>query len=424
MDESHNEIQPEPDHTATKTSEMPAASSPSDVSGESPRRWRKAGIGVAMAALAVVSGLIGALAAGAVDDDDGADDGVVPVAQGSLDTSSDDAGSESASGSNGQIDESLSQAASEVLPSVVSIGADGARGAGQGSGVIISEDGLVLTNNHVAAIADGRSGQLSVTLADGTTTAAEIVGRDPLTDLAVVQLDEENLGDLTPASLGSSADLVVGDTVLAVGSPLGLEGSVTSGIVSALNRPITLSGAPTLRGEPSPAAVIDAIQTDAAVNPGNSGGPLVNADGEVVGINTAIASLAGASGGPSGSIGLGFAIPIDEAQRIVDQLVEEGEVTHAYMGVQLADQAPVRQGRGEEGAQGAVIVAVEPDGPADDAGLREGDIVTAVDGEAVEDAAALTAAVRSHAPGDEINVTVDRDGEEQTFTLTLASLAE
>lgn len=424
MDESLNEIQREYGQTAPGTAEMPAASPQHDAPREDRRRRRRAAIGAGAAVLAVVSGLIGALGASALDEDGSADDDVLPVAQGSLDTSSEDAGSESAPGGNGQSDESLSQAASEVLPSVVSIGANGVRGAGQGSGVIVSDDGLVLTNNHVVAIADGQSGQLSVTLADGTTVAAEIVGRDPLTDLAVLQLDDEDLGDLTSASLGRSADLVVGDTVLAVGSPLGLEGSVTSGIVSALNRPITLSGAPTPGRQPSPVAVIDAIQTDAAVNPGNSGGPLVNADGEVVGINTAIASLAGATGGPSGSIGLGFAIPIDEAQRIVDQLVEEGEVTHAYMGVQLADQAPVRQGGSEDVAAGAVIVAVEPGSPADEAGLREGDIVTAVDDEVVEDAAALTTVVRSHAPGDEVSVTVDRDGEAQTFTLTLATLSE
>jgi putative serine protease PepD len=316
-------------------------------------------------------------------------------------------------------DEPLSQVAATVLPSVVSISFESNAGAGQGSGVVISSDGQILTNNHVVAeAADG--GSLSVTFSDGTTADADIVGRDPATDLAVIQA--QDVSDLTAAKLGNSDDLHVGDTVLAIGSPLGLDGSVTSGIVSALNRSITLA-------EPTPqspfgddqssgggSAVIDAIQTDAAINPGNSGGALINANGEVVGINTAIASLAGGGAGAGqqgGNIGVGFAIPIDAARSIADQLVTDGEVQHAFLGVRIGD--------GESGT-GAVIGSVEEGQPAAEAGLQEGDVITKVDDQDIQDATALTAAIRSHKPGDKVTVTYTRDGDEHTAEVTLAEL--
>jgi putative serine protease PepD len=413
---------PGPGPVAGPTPEPFAPSpSPGSASARGPRghlSWNGRTVrGVALAGLAVASGLVGAAGALALDDDDPGS----TVLPSSRETEPDVAPTR---GSQTDSDDPRSQAAAAVLPSVVSVSVGEGIG-GQGSGVLISEDGLVLTNNHVVAAESRRAG-LSVTLSDGTTTSAEIVGRDPATDLAVSQLDDtDDLGELVPAELGSSGDLVVGDTVLAVGSPLGLDGSVTSGIVSAVNRAITLSAEqrPFSQGEePSPVAVIDAIQTDAAVNPGNSGGPLVNADGEVVGINTAIASLADGASAQSGNIGLGFAIPIDEAKRIVEQLVDEGEVSHAYLGVLLADGTG-RQGD-EDGADasGAVIARVESDGPADEAGVRRGDIVTAVDDQTVRDAASLTAAIRSHDPGDEVTLTVERDGEETTLDVTLGTL--
>jgi putative serine protease PepD len=327
------------------------------------------------------------------------DDGSDPVvaAQSSLDVPADPV-------ARADSDEPLAQAAAEVLPSVVSVATADGRSAGEGSGVIISSDGLVLTNNHVVALVADGGGELEVTLPDGSTAPATIEGRDPASDLAVIRVEGQE--GLTAATFGSSADLRVGETVLAVGSPLGLDGSVTAGIVSAVGRAITLGDDPT-----APAAVVSAIQTDAAINPGNSGGALVNADGEVVGINTANASLAQSMGGQSGSIGLGFAIPIDEARDIAGQLIDDGEATHAYLGVQSA-----------ESEDGVTLAAVMGDGPAAEAGLEEGDVVTAIDDTRVTDVASLTAAIRSHDPGDEVTVHITRGGEDQEVTVTLGTL--
>jgi putative serine protease PepD len=320
----------------------------------------------------------------------------------------------------GAVDEPLSQAAAAVLPSVVSVGVEAGGQRGSGSGVVISADGQILTNDHVVAQAGAGDAGLTVTFSDGTTAEAEIVGRDPATDLAVIEA--RGAGDLTPATLGRSADLNVGDTVLAIGSPLGLDGSVSSGIVSAVDRSITLRGgqeAPSPRGGADETrgagstAVIDAIQTDAAINPGNSGGALTNADGEVVGINTAIASLAQSPGTQGGNIGVGFAIPIDTARDIAEQLVDTGSVTHAYLGVSIVDAGP---------GAGALVGAVEEGQPAEAAGLEEGDVIVAVDDVDVADAAGLTAAVRTHSPGDEVALTVLRDGDERVLDATLGEL--
>ncbi|HKY65418.1 MAG TPA: trypsin-like peptidase domain-containing protein [Acidimicrobiales bacterium] len=359
------------------------------------------------AGLMLVSATGGALVALGLDDDDG----TTPVAS-SLATP--------AASDGDTATEPLSQAAAAVLPSVVSISFESGQVAGSGSGIVISEDGQILTNNHVVAqAADG--GSLGVTFSDGSTADAEIVGRDPATDLAVIQA--QDVSGLTPATLGSSSDLQVGDTVLAIGSPLGLDGSVSAGIVSALNRAITLQGEDPQQQSPfggqsaGPAdtAVIDAIQTDAAINPGNSGGALINADGEVVGINTAIASLAQGTSSEGGNIGVGFAIPIDTARDLAQQLIDHGSVTHAYLGVSIADA---------DTGSGALVGGVEEGQPAAEAGLREGDVITKVDDKDVTDAASLTAAVRSKAPGDEVQVTFTRDGDSQTAEVTLGELPE
>jgi putative serine protease PepD len=303
--------------------------------------------------------------------------------------------------------------AAEVLPSVVSITIEVQGGEGQGSGVVLSSDGLILTNNHVASEAQN-GGDMTVTFSDGSRADAEIVGLDPASDLAVIKA--QDVDDLTPARLGSSADLHVGDTVLAIGSPLGLDGSVTAGIVSAVNRSITLGGSPSQdpfggQQSGSPTAVVDAIQTDAAINPGNSGGALINADGEVVGINTAIASTAGGTSGQSGNIGVGFAIPIDDARDIADQLIDNGEATHAYLGVQVGDAD-----------DGALLGGIESGSPADEAGLQDGDVVTKVDDDQVSNATDLTAAIRAHSPGDKVTITYERDGDESTAEVTLGTL--
>ena len=307
-------------------------------------------------------------------------------------------------------DEPLAQAAAKILQSVVSITASNGRGTAEGSGVVLSEDGLVLTNNHVVASV-GDDADLEVTLPDGSTESATVEGRDPASDLAVIRI--EDASGLTPATLGSSGDLSVGETVLAVGSPLGLDGSVSAGIVSAVGRAITLGAEEPQSpggGSSGPAAVIDAIQTDAAINPGNSGGPLVNSDGDVVGINTAIASLAQGMDGQGGNIGVGFAVPIDEAKAIAEELAETGEATHAYMGVGL-----------EETADGVRVAEVVEDGPAADAGLKEGDVVTKIGDETVRDVASLTAGIRAQDPGDKVKLTVVRDGEESTIEVELGT---
>jgi putative serine protease PepD len=380
-----------------------------------PSQRSRRSVGLAMVALALASGLIGAFTATALDDDDQSDSPAESL-QSTVAPASD-----SDSDEEPEAEEPLSRAAEAVLPSVVSIATESELGMGQGSGVIISSDGQILTNNHVVTGA-GRNG-VTVTFSDGETAQAEVVGTDPASDLAVIKADD--VDGLTPARLGNSSDLVVGDTVLAIGSPLGLEGSVSAGIVSAVNRAIDL-GSPQ-QGTPfededdqaATSAVIDAIQTDAAINPGNSGGPLINTAGEVVGINTAIASLAGGGfGDQAGSIGLGFAVPIDDARVIAEQLIEDGEATHAYMGVRIADATET----GDEDVRGVVVAGVERGSPAADAGLQEGDVITAVDGEAVRDPAALTSNIRGHAPGDRVTLTVNRDGDETEVTVTLGTL--
>jgi putative serine protease PepD len=311
---------------------------------------------------------------------------------------------EPASADNAVDFSSVEEVAAQVLPSVVSISIDSQFGSGTGSGVIISSDGQILTNNHVAE-AGANGGNLTVTFSDGTTADAEVVGLDPITDLAVIQA--QDVSGLTPAELGTSDDLEVGEQVVAIGSPLGLDGTVTTGIVSALDRPVTAGDRQT-NGQ---AATIDAIQTDAPINPGNSGGPLVNMAGQVVGINSVIATT-----GSEGSIGLGFSIPIDQARPIAEELAETGEATHALIGVSIGDA------RG--GTRGAVIQAVEPGSAAADAGLQEGDIVTKIDDRLITDGTSLVAAARSYRPGDTVTLTYVRDGETQTAEVTLGSDAE
>ncbi|MCO6006683.1 trypsin-like peptidase domain-containing protein [Actinoallomurus purpureus] len=305
--------------------------------------------------------------------------------------------------------------AQAVQPSVVSITVTTQTGQGEGSGVILRSDGVILTNNHVVADA-GQGGQMSVNFSDGKKASATVLGTDPATDLAVIKAS--GVSGLKPATLGNSDQLQVGDPVVAIGSPLGLEGSVTSGIVSALHRTLNEGdnqqqqpGFPGQQGQSSgsSATIGDAIQTDAAINPGNSGGPLVNASGQVIGINTAIAT----SGNGNGNIGVGFAIPIDTARQVSDQLIKSGKATHAYLGVSLSDAAGAQQG--------ALIAGVQKGTPAASAGLQEGDIVTQVDGKAVEDAQTLSAAIRGHQPGDKISLTYVRGGSKHTASVTLAS---
>jgi putative serine protease PepD len=289
---------------------------------------------------------------------------------------------------------SLANIAETVQPSVVNINT----GGGEGSGVILSADGAILTNNHVVATATGST--MVVTFNDGSTARATIVGTDPGGDLAVIKA--QNVSGLRPAKFGDSDGVRVGDTVLALGSPLGLQGSVTAGIVSALHRTIHEGGGP----DGPRRSIGEAIQTDAAINPGNSGGALVNTNGEVVGINTAIAT----AGQDQGNIGVGFAISSNRAKSAADTILKGGKVTHPILGVQLNDAA----------GGGAFIADVAAGSPAEKAGLQRGDIVTKVGSKPVNNANDLVDAVQSAKPGDELVLTVRQDGNERQVKAVLA----
>ena len=306
-------------------------------------------------------------------------------------------------------DGSVESVAAKVLPSVVQILVSGAEGSGSGSGIILSEDGRILTNYHVVEVA-GDGGTLRVSFEDGTTAPARILGTDPLTDTAVIQA--EGVSGLTPATIGDSSSLAVGQDVVAVGSPFGLDATVTSGIVSALNRPVNVS-----TDAEGNATTYPAIQTDAAINPGNSGGPLVDMNGAVVGINSSIRSTASADG-QAGSIGLGFAIPINEVLPIVDQMTAGETPTHAKLGISVGNPD------GDAQVEGAVIGDVTAGSAAEAAGLEAGDVVTKIDDLQITGADSLIATVRSYRPGDTVTVTYDRNGDSLTTQLTLDSDAE
>ncbi len=295
---------------------------------------------------------------------------------------------------------SVEAVAEKMLPTVVQLQVRGQSSAGEGSGFIISSDGLIVTNNHVVEGA-ADTGQIVAVFHDGSTARATIVGRDPTSDVAVVRADGKE--GLPTVDLGRSDDLRTGQSVVAIGSPFELSGTVTSGIVSSLHRPTRAGGE-----DGSQATVLDAIQTDAAINPGNSGGPLVNMRGEVIGINSAIYSPTSGGQSQGGSVGIGFAIPIDQARRIADEIVKTGKATQTILGVTVQD--------GDEG--GARIVEVSPDGPGAKASLKEGDIVTKLDERTIDTSDALVAAVRSHKPGDKVRLELSNGS--RTVEATLA----
>ncbi len=308
-------------------------------------------------------------------------------------------------------DGSVQQVAQAVLPSVVKIDVAGSQAAGSGSGIILSSDGKILTNNHVVEIA-GQSGQIEVSFNDGTTAPAKVLGTDPLTDTAVIQA--QNVSGLTPATIGKSGDLAVGQGVVAVGSPFGLESTVTSGIVSALDRPVDVGS-----DSQGNSTVYPAIQTDAAINPGNSGGPLADLNGHVVGINSSIRTAGQSStSGESGSIGLGFAIPIDEVMPIVQQMENGQTPTHARLGISVSDAATNSR---LDLAEGAQVREVTNASTAQKAGLHTGDVITKVDDHQITGADSLVATIRSYRPGDKVTLTYQRSGSSHTVQLTLDS---
>jgi putative serine protease PepD len=302
---------------------------------------------------------------------------------------------------------SVAEIAQRVLPSVVSIEAQSGRGGSTGSGFIIDSRGYILTNNHVIASSAMSGGDIRVRLSDGFSYDARVIGRDSSYDLAVIKIVAPNLKAL---QFGDSDEVAVGDSVIAIGSPLGLSGTVTLGIISAKDRAVTAG-----EGD-AESAFINALQTDAAINPGNSGGPLVNSTGAVIGINSAIASLGTSFSGQSGSIGLGFAIPINQARKTADQLIKTGKATYPVMGIS------VDMNYSGDGAMIAKTgVAIVPGGAAAKAGLKSGDIITEIDGRAITSSDELIVAIRSHNVGEKIEVTYKRDGVSKTVTLTLSA---
>ena len=296
--------------------------------------------------------------------------------------------------------DSVAAVSEAVLPAVVSIQVATPQSAGEGSGSIITPDGYVLTNHHV--VADAVDGIMQVTLNDGTTREADFVASDPATDIGVIKI--RDVTDLPTIDFGDSDQLTVGQEVVAVGAPLGLSGTVTSGIVSALERPVRASQG---GGQSS---LIDSIQTDAAINPGNSGGPLVDMNGNLIGMNSVIASLS--TGDTAGSIGLGFAIPSNFAQRVATQLIEDGEATQPMLGVTVDARNTT---------DGALVVSVDPDGPGADAGIEDGEIITRVNDRKIDNSDALIAAVRSEDFGATVTLEVENpdSGETREVEATL-----
>jgi putative serine protease PepD len=296
---------------------------------------------------------------------------------------------------------SVEAVASKLLPSVVELQVSGSSGAGEGSGFVLSTDGYILTNNHVVEVA-ASGGTIQAVFHDGRKAAAKVVGRDPTTDIAVVKVD--GMTGLTPVELGRSGDMQVGQAVVAIGSPFELAGTVTSGIVSALHRPVRAGGS---GGDQT--TVMDAMQTDAAINPGNSGGPLANTAGQVIGINSAIYSPQSSSGTQSsqgGNVGIGFAIPIDQARRTANDIIKTGQAVQTFIGAQVQD-AP---------SGGAQLGAITPGSPAEQGGLKAGDVVTMIDGRAIDNADALVAAIRTRAPNEVVKLTLS---DSRVLTVTL-----
>lgn len=355
----------------------------------------------------------------------------------------------------------VTAAAAKAAPSVVTLSVTNGQGAGSGSGVILDDQGHILTNTHVVTMG-GQAPDPTITVqtADGEIYAAQVVGLDPDSDLAVVKIDAQGL---TPIEMGSSGKLNVGDRAIAIGSPLGLTGTVTDGIVSTLDRTISVasSAVPEDSGQSDPGGegefefripglsqqssqgsiYINVIQTDAAINPGNSGGALLDAQGRLIGINVAIASTGGSSE-EAGNIGVGFSIPVDYAQRVAKDLIETGEATHGLLGVTVSAQPAVPEGQSqpsqdaEQGpaqqqgpgavalggfSAGALVRDVVPGSPAEEAGLQQGDVITGVDGRPVRDSESLTAIVKEYPEGGTATVHYLREGQEQSAKVTFAS---
>ncbi|WP_030022846.1 S1C family serine protease [Streptomyces monomycini] len=315
---------------------------------------------------------------------------------------------------------SVSGIAQKALPSVVTIEAQGATGeGGTGTGFVYDKQGHILTNNHVVASA-AQGGKLTATFSNGKKYDAEVIGRAQGYDVAVIKLKNPSDANLVPLPLGKSANVQVGDATIAIGAPFGLSGTVTTGIISAKNRPVASSD-----GGGATPSYMSALQTDASINPGNSGGPLMDASGSVIGINSAIQSAGNGGGGfggesqQSGSIGLGFAIPIDQAKRVAEDLIRKGQPVYPQIGAQVlmrdtGDGATIPQNGGADGS-----AAITPNGPADKAGLKPGDTITKLDNTVIDSGPTLISTIYQHKPGDKVTLTYKRGGKEHTAEVTL-----
>ena len=370
-------------HSTTPSPTAPGASAPAGAAAPSTAAARTGTVRSAalLATVALVAGGVGGAVGATAADDDGT--AAAPSASEAVQTSFDKPGP-------------VADVAARVLPSVVSIAVESGSGGGTGSGVVLDDEGHVLTNNHV--VESGVDGEISVVFSDGSRAPAEVVGLDPVTDLAVLDLDVD---DLSPIALGRSSEVRVGDAVVAIGSPLGLSGTVTTGIVSGLGR--------TVRTDPQ-TPLLGAIQTDAAINPGNSGGALVDDQGRLIGINTAISTRGG-----GGSIGLGFAIPVDEARSVADDLIRTGKAEHPALGVAAASVTL------DEARSGVRLEDVADGGAAAEAGLRRGDVVLAVEDTEVATVDQLVLTLRGHEVGEAVTVTYLRDGRERSAQVVLAA---
>jgi putative serine protease PepD len=409
------------------------ASNPKDA----PRRKATFGVGTLVASI-LAAGLVGG--------------GVATVGSAEL---SGNAGSGAAVSSNSQPGtvivnnkdnvNAITAAALKASPSVVTISAAAGGSGGTGSGIILDDQGHILTNTHVVTL-DGQTADaaLEVRTSDGKVLTAKLVGTDPLSDLAVIKVD--NASGLTPATLGDSGKLNVGDTAIAIGSPLGLTGTVTDGIVSTLNRTISVASAaapeegdnaegddeggfqfaPPGGGQSQQTAdqgeiSINVIQTDAAINPGNSGGALVNSSGEVIGVNVAIASAGSSASSTSGNIGVGFSIPINHAKRVAQEIIDTGKASHGQLGVSVKKKTASSAASGF--SVGADVATVEADSAAGKAGIKVGDVITKFNDLTIGEPEQLTAAVREQPAGSSVKITVLRNGKEQTFDVTLGAAA-
>jgi putative serine protease PepD len=372
-------------------------------SAESRRRRVRRRLVVGAVVLALASGGVGGLVGAYIEGDGGV--GAVQLPQAAKEPA-------------GRAPDSVAGIAARALPSVVTLHVSGSDEEGTGTGFVLDRLGHILTNNHVVELAANGGGDISVTFSGGQTATARIVGRDTGYDLAVVQV--RGVRGLTPMPLGNSDNVQVGDPVVAIGAPFDLANTVTSGIISAKERPITAGGE---KGDGSDVSYVDALQTDAPINPGNSGGPLLDSQGRVVGINSAIRSADTGSDvqtGQAGSIGLGFAIPINQAKRVAEELINDGKASHPVIGVTLdmnysGDGAKV----GTKGRNGGSPVT--PGGPGAKAGIKAGDVITAVDGERVHSGDELIVRTRAHRPGDRLELTVERGGKERKVSLVLGS---